>query len=131
MFIFSFYLVTCEIVIFVSMSVFPECKVHIFSVQRGQSAVIVKFLFTKVRKLDQGLYLGHGNRDSVLAVRIGIGDVLFIAAYNHVIKIKNDGYNYSFFCFLPGSWQWSTTVIFSVSCITSVLPKSSLIRIKN
>ena len=93
---------TREIVIFVSMPVFPECKVHIFSIQRGQSAVIMKFLVTKVRQLDQGLYLGHGNRDSVLAIRIGIGDVLFIASYNYVKDDKIFRYVYPL-TYLPGS----------------------------
>ena len=102
MFIVSFYLVTREIVIFVSMPVFPECKVHSFISKRSQGAVIVDFLVTEVRQLDQGLYLGHGNWDSVLAIRIGIGDVLFIASYNYVKDDKIFRYVYPL-TYLPGS----------------------------
>ena len=53
----------------------------------------MEFLVTHVRELDQGLYLGHGNRDSALAItiRIGISDALLITTYNVLINkaLKN------------------------------------------
>ena len=67
------------------MTVFPVCKVYIFVIERSKGAVIMEFLVTNIRELYQGLYLGHGNRDSALAINIwiGIGDALLITTYNH------------------------------------------------
>ena len=70
------------------MTVFPVCKVYILVIERSKGAVIMEFLVTHVRELDQGLYLGHGNRDSALAIsiRIGVSDALLITTYNFLLN---------------------------------------------
>ena len=68
------------------MPILPKCVVHILISERSQGAVVVELLVTRVWQLDQRLDLGHGNRDSVLVITIGVGvgDGLLIATWNYV-----------------------------------------------
>ena len=71
---------TCEVIVLPSCSVFPESKVNVLIGERGQGAVVLELLVTELGQLDQGLYLGHGDGDSSVTIRVGVGDGFLIAA---------------------------------------------------
>ena len=73
---------TCKIIVHPSCSVFPESKVNVLIGERRQGAVVLELLVTELRQLDQGLYLGHGDGDSGVTIRVGVGDGFLIAAWD-------------------------------------------------
>ena len=77
---------TCEVIILPSCSVFPESKVNVLIGERRQGAVVLELLVTELRQLDQGLYLGHGDGDLGVTIRVGVGHSFLVAAWNLQIK---------------------------------------------
>ena len=71
---------TCKIIVHPSCSVFPESKVNFSIGERRQCAVVLELLVTELGQLDQGFYLGHGDGDSGVTIKVGVGDGFLIAA---------------------------------------------------